>query len=58
MENKEITFSVNDDIFERAKKMLRFAGIVNCGGIYPHVAEAIAIYQKLDKQNQQEVTND
>lgn len=53
-EPEKITFSAADNDFVRARKMLRYSGLMNADrcGIASGVAEVLGIYRELDEQYQ------
>lgn len=53
MSNKQedkIQLSSDDSCFERARKMLKVAGVIDNGMIAERMAEAVDAYQKLDRK--------
>lgn len=49
-----VTLDRQDSCFERARKILQIAGVVDHVGINGRMAEAIEIYKNLDQQISQE----
>ena len=46
----KIPISSDDSCFERARKMLKAAGLIDNGMIASRMAEAVDAYQKLDRK--------
>lgn len=47
----KITLNVSDTDFERARKLMKFTGIVNADNLAACMAEAIQAYRKMDYQH-------
>ena len=53
MSNKQedkIQLSSDDSCFDRARKMLKAAAVIDNGGLAARMAEAVDAYQKLDRK--------
>jgi len=46
----KIQLSSDDSCFDRARKMLKAAGVIDNGIVAARMAEAIDMYQKLDRK--------
>jgi len=49
-QEEKIQISSDDSCFERARKMLKAAGLIDNGMVALRMAEAVDAYQKLDRK--------